>query len=45
MISGVRHIVLKIKFHVKLKSLNHTNNLTPAAVFCDDFYYVIFSKS
>ena len=26
MISGVRHIVLKIEFHVKLRSLNYTNN-------------------
>ena len=26
MISGVRHIVLKIKIHVKLRSLNYTNN-------------------
>ena len=25
MISGVRHIVLKIKIHVKLRSLNYTN--------------------
>ena len=25
-ISGVRHIVLKIKIHVKLRSLNYTNN-------------------
>ena len=27
MISGVKHIVLKIKIHVKLRSLNYTNKL------------------
>ena len=28
MISGVRHIVLKIKLHVKLRSLNYTTFVT-----------------
>ena len=33
MISGVRHNVLKIKIHIKLRSLNYTNNSTPPEMF------------
>ena len=44
MTSGVRHIVLKMKIHVKLRSLNN-NNLTPPEMFKTCFFAIIFTTS